>query len=162
MFLYYCMLSIIKAMWLLFFRKIFIWPTFRFSLVFSRRSVRVIQSAVIDSAIVTEEWKKRGRFGTSRVMNTIFTRSDPDLARFFNPLLLSCRLLLRFILLTKIKRLFVAKTERLVFRKSWTSSLWKNTLRTSGKLIVTEDLSNLCLSNTYCKCRRRIRHVYSL
>lgn len=156
------MLSIIKAMWLLFFRKIFIWPTFRFSLVFSRRSVRVIQSAVIDSAIVTEEWKKRGRFGTSRVMNTIFTRSDPDLARFFNPLLLSCRLLLRFILLTKIKRLFVAKTERLVFRKSWTSSLWKNTLRTSGKLIVTEDLSNLCLSNTYCKCRRRIRHVYSL
>ena len=84
-----------------FFRKIFIWPTFRFSLVFSRRSVRVIQSAVIDSAIVTEEWKKRGRFGTSRVMNTIFTRSDPDLARFFNPLLLSCRLLLRFILLTK-------------------------------------------------------------
>lgn len=84
-----------------FFRKIFIWPTFRFSLVFSRRSVRVIQSAVIDSAIVTEEWKKRGRFGTSLVMTTIFTRSDPDLARFFNPLLLSCRLLLRFILLTK-------------------------------------------------------------
>lgn len=45
--------------------------------------------------------KKRGRFGTSLVMTTIFTRSDPDLARFFNPLLLSCRLLLRFILLTK-------------------------------------------------------------
>lgn len=34
-------------------------------------------------------------------MTAIFTRSDPDLARFFNPLLLSCRLLLRFILLTK-------------------------------------------------------------
>ena len=79
-------------------------------------------------------------------MTTIFTRSDPDLARFFNPLLLSCRLLLRFILLTKRpEQVICGENGKVGFQKILNELALNNTLRTSGKLIVTEDLSNLCL-----------------
>ena len=95
-------------------------------------------------------------------MNTIFTRSDPDLARFFNPLLLSCRLLLRFILLTKRpEQVICSENGKVGFQKILNELALKKYLAYIREADY-EDLSNLCLSNMYCKCRRRIRHVYSL